>query len=71
MRIGLTIATLLAGLALAAVSYLAMAAPLGNPVNEAYSNPRVPFAALLFVLGVALVFFSAIVYELLPEEGAR
>lgn len=71
MRIGLTITTLLAGLALAAVSYFALAAPLGNPVNEASSNPRVPFAALLFVLGIVLVFLSAVVYELLPEEATR
>jgi hypothetical protein len=37
-------------------------------VNESFSNPRVPFAAGIFVLGVMLVFVAAVVYELLPES---
>jgi hypothetical protein len=36
-----------------------------------FSNPRVPFAPALFILGVMLVFIAAIVYELLPERGDR
>ncbi len=68
MRGLLTILTVLAGLLLAIVSYLFMAAPLGIATDESFSNPRVPFAATGFVIGVALIFISAIVYEVLPES---
>ncbi|MFQ5879861.1 MAG: hypothetical protein ACE5IZ_06805 [Dehalococcoidia bacterium] len=68
MRLFLTVLTLVAGVALAVVSYFFLAAPLGHPSNEGFSNPRVPFAALLFVLGVMLMFISAVVYELLPDR---
>ncbi|MFN3973964.1 MAG: hypothetical protein ACK4K2_01620 [Dehalococcoidia bacterium] len=68
MRIALTVLTLVAGVVLAVVSYFFLAAPLGQPVHEGFSNPRVPFAAGLFVLGVMLTFLSAVVYELFPER---
>ncbi|MFQ5791553.1 MAG: hypothetical protein ACE5JI_13865 [Acidobacteriota bacterium] len=68
MRRTLTLLFVLGGFALQAVSYFFLAAPLGIPVNESFSNPRVPFAAGLFVLGVMLVFVAAVVYELLPER---
>lgn len=58
------------GFALQAVSYFLLAAPLGLPTAETFSNPRVPFAPLLFVLGVVLVFLAAVVYELLPDREA-
>ncbi|MBT4125554.1 MAG: hypothetical protein HOE43_04090 [Chloroflexi bacterium] len=47
-----------------------MAAPLGLATDESFSNPRVPFAATGFVIGVALVFISAVVYEVLPESDS-
>ncbi len=56
------------GFALQGLSYLAWAAPLGRATSEAFSNPRLPFAPLLFVIGVMLVFLSAVVYELLPDK---
>ena len=68
MRGLLTAITALAGVVLALVAYLLMAAPLGIAEDESFSNPRVPFAATFFVIGIALVFISAIVYEVLPEE---
>jgi len=68
MRRTLTLVFVLGGFALQAISYFFLAAPLGAQVNEAFSNPRVPFAALLFVLGVMAVFLAAVVYELLPER---
>jgi hypothetical protein len=68
MRRTLTLVFVIGGFALQAISYFFLAAPLGTPVNEAFSNPRVPFAALLFVLGVMAVFLAAVVYELLPER---
>jgi uncharacterized membrane protein required for colicin V production len=71
MRGFLTILTILAGVVLAVVSYFFMAAPLGQSTNESFSNPRIPFAATGFVIGVALVFISAIVYEVLPESDSE
>lgn len=68
MRKTLTFVMVLGGFALQAISYFFLSAPLGTPVNEAFSNPRVPFAAGFFVLGVMLVFIAAVVYEVLPER---
>ena len=64
----LTLLLVVGGFALQAISYLFLAAPLGLSVSEAFSNPRVPFAPGIFVLGVMLVFVAAVVYELLPER---
>ena len=58
------------GFALQGISYAVLSAPLGIPISEAFSNPRVPFAPLIFVIGVALVFLAAVVYELLPEDAS-
>jgi len=69
VRFALTLLTLGTGLTLAFVSYFFLAAPLGIPVDERFSNPRMPFAAGLFVFGVLLCFLSAVVYELLPQES--
>ncbi len=63
----LAVLTLIAGIGLAAVSYLFLAAPLGRPTAESLSNPRFPFAAALFVVGIVAVFASAVVYEVLPD----
>lgn len=68
MRTALSLLTLVSGVALAVVSYFLLVAPLGIPTNESFSNPRVPLAPTLFILGVALVFLSALVYELFPER---
>lgn len=71
MRKTLTAMLVVGGFLLQGVSYFVLAAPLGIPTSEAFSNPRVPFAAALFVLGVMLVFLAAVVYELLPERRGR
>ncbi|GIX47175.1 MAG: hypothetical protein KatS3mg131_1386 [Candidatus Tectimicrobiota bacterium] len=68
MRTVLAILMVLCGFALQAVSYFFLAAPLGIPSGPEYSNPRLPLAPLLFILGVMLVFLAAVVYELLPER---
>ena len=68
MRIFWTLGLVIAGFSLQLVSYFYWAAPLGVPTSPAYSNPVVPFAALIFVVGVMLVFTAALVYELLPGE---
>lgn len=62
------LAMILGGFALQAVAYFALAAPLGKPTNVSYSEPRLPFAPLLFIIGVCMVFSSALVYELLPDR---
>jgi hypothetical protein len=69
MRTWLTVAMVVAGFALQVASYFFLAAPLGLPTSPAYSDPRLPFAPALFILGVMLVFLAAVVYELLPERG--
>lgn len=71
VRTVLTILMIIGGFALQAVSYFLLAAPLGIPTSPAFSNPRLPFAPTLFILGVMLVFLAAVVYELLPESKNR
>lgn len=70
MRRTLFLLTLLVGLALAIAGFF-LAAPIGIPSGPVYSNPRVIFAPGMFVIGVVLMFSSAIVYELVPEEWER
>jgi len=69
MRTTLAVLMVLIGVVLATVSYLWLAAPLGLPSEEGFSNPRVPFAPLIFVSGIVIAFASVLVYELLPEGG--
>lgn len=71
MRSALMLLMVVGGFALQAVSYFALAAPLGRPVSPAFSDPRVPFAPALFIAGVMLVFLGAAVYELLPDREGR
>ncbi|MFQ5811705.1 MAG: hypothetical protein ACE5I2_00710 [Anaerolineae bacterium] len=64
-----TLAMLIGGVVLMVVSYFFLAAPWGlSPSSVDHSNPRVPFAPTIFILGVILVFLAAVVYEILPEE---
>jgi len=64
----LAIPMVIIGFALQGVSYFVLAAPWGIPNSPAFSNPRLPFAPTLFILGVMIVFLAAVVYELLPEK---
>jgi hypothetical protein len=59
---------LVAGFFLQAAAYFGLAARTGIPQSPAFSNPRVPFAALVFIGGVMMVFLSAVIYELLPDR---
>ncbi len=68
MRKTIALSMVVVGFGLEAVSYLFLAAPIGQPTSPAYADPRLPFAPLLFLVGVALVFLSAVVYELLPDK---
>lgn len=67
MRGMIALLLLLGGIGLAAVSYFALAAPLGPPIGPEYSNPRLLGAPALFILGIMLIFLSAVAYELIPE----
>jgi Kef-type K+ transport system membrane component KefB len=66
MRKKLTSGLVLAGIALMVVGFLG-AAPWGAS-NISDSDPRLPFAPLLFVIGIITLFSAAIVYELLPDK---
>ena len=61
----------MAGFALQGRSNFYLAAPLGDPTSEVFSNPGVPYAPLFSILGVMLVFLAAVVYELLPDKVNR
>lgn len=64
----IVVAMVLVGFALQGLAYLVLAAPLGRPTDVSFSEPRMPYAALLFIVGVGIVFSAAIVYELLPDR---
>ena len=66
----LALGMVVAGFALQAVAYLFWATPIGKPTDVSFSNPRVPFAPVFFIVGVVLVFLAALVYELLPDRRA-
>ena len=68
MRKGMFLLTLLIGLALAVAGFM-LAAPIGATSGPAISDPRLPFAPAMFVLGVVLAFGSAVVYELFPATS--
>ncbi len=62
-RITLSALTLLAGTVLVVLGFF-LSAPIGPTTEPVYSNPRVDFAPLMFVVGVVLIAGSAVVYEL-------
>ena len=57
------------GFFLQAAVYFGLAAHVGIPQSPSYSNPRIPFAGLIFIAGVMMVFLSAVIYELLPGRA--
>ncbi len=69
MRKNLTFLIVFLGFSLQGVSFFYLAAPLGTSTNESFSNPVMPFAPLVFIVGVGLVFLAAVVYELLPDKN--
>ena len=70
MRRSLTIGMIATGLALMIISYFVLAAPWGAD-SVANSDPRMPFAPLVYVLGVVMAFGSALVYEMLPDRDGE
>lgn len=67
MRTVLFLGCVVAGAALALAGFL-LAAPIGAPTSSLYSQPRMEFAPAIFILGVVLVFLSAVIYELVPDR---
>lgn len=70
MRQALFLLTLLAGIALGVAGFL-LSAPLGATTGPETSDPRMAFAPGVFVIGVLLVFGSAVVYELVPDRSGE
>lgn len=69
MRKLLMIHLLVIGAVITVATYLLLAAPWGFPPdNESFSNPRLDFAPVLFILGIVMMFSGVLVYELLPES---
>lgn len=66
MRRTITIGLIILGLALMVIGFLA-AAPWGSS-SVADSDPAMPGAPLLFMLGVVSTVAAAVVYELLPDR---
>lgn len=64
----ITLLMVIGGFALQVVAYLFLAAPIGAPDGPGISNPRVPFAPLLFIVGVMFVFLAAVVYEVRSDR---
>jgi uncharacterized membrane protein YdcZ (DUF606 family) len=67
MRRVLTWSFIVVGLAIMFVSYFFLTAPWGAN-NVENSNPSLIFSPGLFVIGVVILFSSALVYELLPDR---
>lgn len=68
MRRTIVFGWLITGFLLQATAYFFLAARIGIPQSPANSNPRVPYAGLVFISGVMMVFISAVIYELLPDR---
>lgn len=67
----ITLLMVAVGFGLQALAYFFLATPLGRPSGVRFSNPRVPFAPALFILGVILVFLAGVAYELTPDRPGR
>lgn len=69
VRRALVVGMVAVGFLLQAVAFFWFAAPLGTPTGVEFSEPRLAFAPGIFILGVVLVFSSALVYELRRDPG--
>ncbi len=70
MRTAVTLMMIATGVVIMAVSYLYLAAPWGFPPSGVeFSDPRMPFAPTLFIVGIIILFLAPVVYELMPERG--
>ncbi|MBI2874267.1 MAG: hypothetical protein HYY09_04215 [Firmicutes bacterium] len=58
------------GFVLQALSYFVLATPLGTPSSPVFSDPRLLYAPVVFIIGVMSVFLAVVVYEVVPEKEA-
>lgn len=57
------------GSLLLVLSYFFLAAPWGFPPGSVeFSDPRIPFAPTLFILGGVIMWLAAIVFEIGPKR---
>ena len=70
MRKILTFGFIIVGVVLMVVSYFFLTAGWGTS-GEEFSNPSLQFSPLIFIIGVMLVFLSAVVYELVPDQQGK
>jgi hypothetical protein len=64
LRPALFVTTLATGLGLAVTGFL-YSARFGT---DAYSDPALPYAPVIFIMGVVTCLMSAVVYELVPDR---
>ncbi len=69
MRLKLTLMTVIIGLALAITGFV-LAPPIGETTSPVISNPVVPFAAGMWVIGIIVLFLSPVVFNLVKDEEA-
>jgi hypothetical protein len=70
MRKLLLIHFLVIGFAIQVGAYFFLAAPWGFPPRDvSFSNPTVPFAPVVLIGGILVVFAGVLIYELLPERS--
>ncbi len=68
-RGALAVGLAIIGFVIQFVSFLFLAAPWGFPPSSPeYSDPVLPFAPMIFIAGVMLVFIAGILYEVLPSR---
>ncbi|HET9443170.1 MAG TPA: hypothetical protein VFO65_07590 [Acidimicrobiales bacterium] len=70
MRRTLTILMIVGGVAAMVLSYFGLSAPWGAS-DVSNSDPRVPFAPVLFLVGIVSIFLAAVVYEVLPDRRSK
>lgn len=68
MRAFIALLMLALGIVLAVVSYFFLATPIGPPIHPFFSNPRLLGAPTIFILGIMLIFLSAVAYEIIPDK---
>ncbi len=57
------------GAVLVVVSFFFLATPWGfPPTGVEHSDPRLPFAPLLFIIGGVLMWLAAVAFEVLPGK---
>ena len=72
MRKLVMIHLLVIGFVVLTVTYFMMATPWGfPPTSVVHSDPRVPFAPVLFIVGILITFGGVLAYELIPDKRSE